>query len=405
VEAGCCEPFEMNSMNRERSILNQKVGEVESGTIRFRGQPLFNQNLNSKYRGHHGICMASDFTHKQMPMTRYQGSKRRIVDWIIGAVKDLDFESALDIMGGTGTVAYNLKKLGKTVTYNDFLLWNYHNGVALIENDSKQLENKEIEYIFTRDESFQYDDIVERIFEDVYFTNNENKEIDMISQNISRIDDSCKRSLAYFCLSQVLIMKRPYNLFHRKNLYMRIDEVERSFGNKTTWEKPIGSAFRDVADQLNKAIFDNGKECQSINQDCFEVRDKYDLVYIDSPYLNAKGTGVDYRGFYHFLDGICDYENWEEKIDFGSKHRRLVPEYNPWNDPKKMERNFKELFNQHSDSIIVVSYRSDGTPSVAEIKRQLERVKKDVKVYYRDGLQYALSPNKKSAEVLLIGTD
>jgi adenine-specific DNA-methyltransferase len=348
--------------------------------------------------------MASDFSQKQMPMTRYQGSKRRIVNWIIGAVKELDFESALDIMGGTGTVAYNLKKLGKNVTYNDFLLWNYHNGVALIENKSTLIDSSDIEKIFTVDDAYEYDDLVERIFPDIYFTNEENIEIDIVAQNIAMLADGIKKSMAYFCLCQTLIMKRPYNLFHRKNLYMRTDDVERSFGNKATWEKPIRNAFEQVAKELNASTFDNGMVTQSKNLDCFDVKSGYDLVYIDSPYLNGKGTGVDYRGFYHFLDGICDYKNWEEKIDLKSKHRRLVPENNPWNDSKKMSGNFHRLFSKHSESIIVVSYRTDGIPSVSEIKRQLERTKKEVKVYYREGLQYALSPNKKNAEVLLIGT-
>jgi len=339
-----------------------------------------------------------------MPMTRYQGSKRRIVDWIIQGIRDLEFDTALDIMGGTATVAYNLKKLGKSVTYNDFLLWNYHNGSALIENTSSRLNSEDINSIFDKNILYEYDDVVERNFKDVYFTESENKEIDVLAQNISAMDDRFKQSMAYFCLNQVLIMKRPYNLFHRKNLYMRIDDVKRSFGNKTTWEKPIRSAFEEVVNQVNDAVFDNGNECKSLNQDCFNIKDEYDLVYIDSPYLNGKGTGVDYRGFYHFLDGICDYKNWNEKIDFKSKHRRLIPEYNPWNDPKKMEGNFHKLFTQHSNSIIVVSYRSDGIPTVGEIKRQLERVKKTVTVYYRDGLQYALSPDKKNAEVLIIGT-
>ena len=186
---------------------------------------------------------------------------------------------------------------------------------------------------------------------------------------------------------------------------MRTDDVERSFGNKVTWEKPIRSAFEAVAKELNDSVFDNGMANESMNLDCFDVQSSYDLIYIDSPYLNGKGTGDDYRGFYHFLDGICDYKSWEEKIDYKSKHRRLIPEYNPWNDSEKMAANFHRLFAKHSDSIIVVSYRSDGVPSVAEIKRQLERSKNDVKVYYRDGMQYALSPDKKSAEVLLIGTD
>ena len=341
----------------------------------------------------------------KMPMTRYRGSKRRIVDWIINALDDLEFNTALDIMGGTATVAYALKKKGKKVTYNDYLLWNYHNGVALIRNDNTKLSDDDVDFIFTPHDDVEYDDLVERVFDDVYFTNDENKLIDVLAQNIPLLKQENKISMAYFCLCQVLIMKRPYNLFHRKNLYMRTDDVERSFGNKATWEKPILEAFNEVRAELNSAIFSNGQPCESIHRDCFEDLGEYDLVYIDSPYLNSKGEGADYRGFYHFLDGICDYGNWEKSIDFESKHRRLKPTPDLWSKPSKMLGNFYRLFSAHKNSIIVVSYRSDGIPLIADIKRQLERVKSNVRVFYRDGVQYALSPDKHNSEVLIIGTD
>jgi adenine-specific DNA methylase len=55
------------------------------------------------------------------PSTRFQGSKLKIVDWIWEAIKDLNFNSALDAFGGTGSVGYMLKEKGKKVTYNDIL--------------------------------------------------------------------------------------------------------------------------------------------------------------------------------------------------------------------------------------------------------------------------------------------
>ena len=38
-----------------------------------------------------------------------------------------------------------------------------------------------------------------------------------------------------------------------------------------------------------------------MNSDIFDVKDDYDLVYIDTPYISQKGGGVDYHDFYHFL--------------------------------------------------------------------------------------------------------
>ena len=42
------------------------------------------------------------------PSTRYQGSKAKFVDWIWYELSKLEFHTALDAFGGTGSVAYKL---------------------------------------------------------------------------------------------------------------------------------------------------------------------------------------------------------------------------------------------------------------------------------------------------------
>jgi site-specific DNA-adenine methylase len=70
----------------------------------------------------------------QFPATRYQGSKNKLIGWIRKALKDLEFESVLDCFGGTGVVSHMFKKMGKSVTYNDYLKSNSTIAKALIEN-------------------------------------------------------------------------------------------------------------------------------------------------------------------------------------------------------------------------------------------------------------------------------
>ena len=50
-------------------------------------------------------------------------------------------------------------------------------------------------------------------------------------------------------------------------------------------------------------------------KDVFDINEDYDFVYIDTPYLNDSGMGVDYADFYHFLNGLIDYENWNNLIE------------------------------------------------------------------------------------------
>lgn len=55
------------------------------------------------------------------PSTRYQGSKLKLAQWIGGECRDLNFTTVLDAFGGSGSVSYMYKKMGKEVTYNDIL--------------------------------------------------------------------------------------------------------------------------------------------------------------------------------------------------------------------------------------------------------------------------------------------
>jgi adenine-specific DNA methylase len=338
------------------------------------------------------------------PATRYQGSKAKLVDWIWRQIADLSFDTCLDAFGGTGAVAYRLKQAGKSVTYNDSLRFNYYIGLALIENSQVRLSPDEVVWLLQRHPGIEYPSFITDTFRDVYFTDAENAWLDQAITNIRRLDDEYKFALALFALCQACIIKRPYNLFHRKNLYMRLSEVQRSFGNKATWDRPFEEWFRVFVEEANEAVFDNGRLNHATNFDAVEIEDSYDLVYIDPPYVSSRGTAVDYRDFYHFLEGLTMYDEWVEHIDWRSKHRRLVPKRTPWADRRGILSAFDRLFARFRDSILVVSYRTDGIPSEQELTSVLHRYKTNVRVEHYGHYRYVLSTNGDSKEMLLIGT-
>jgi adenine-specific DNA-methyltransferase len=338
----------------------------------------------------------------QFPSTRFQGSKLKIADWIWEAIKGLEFESALDAFGGTGSVGYMLKTKGKQVIYNDVMKFNWYIGVALIQNDEVTLSEDDVEFLLTEHKQCKYPTFVYDTFKDVYFTDEENKWIDRLVTNIELLDDFYKKSLAYFALFQSCIIKRPFNLFHRKNLYIRFSKVKRNFGNKTTWDTPFEVHFRQFVHEANEAVFSNGRENNSLNLDVFDIREDFDLVYIDTPYISQNGTGVDYFGFYHFLEGLINYSQWPDMIDYKTKHKRLKNGGSVWTDKNKIHSAFDRLFEKFRDSILVVSYRADGIPSVNELIELLKKYKANVQELNRTAYKYVLSVNN-SAEVLLIG--
>lgn len=73
--------------------------------------------------------------------------------------------------------------------------------------------------------------------------------------NMNYLDNEFEYAIAFFALSQSCIIKRPYNLFYRKNLYMRTSNVKRSFGNKKTWDTPFVDWFLKFVKEANHSIF------------------------------------------------------------------------------------------------------------------------------------------------------
>src|SRR3972149_2837913 len=280
----------------------------------------------------------------QFPSTRYQGSKAKLIDWIWERIAEFGFETCLDAFGGTGAVSYRLKQEGKTVTYSDLLQFNYQFGLALIENSHVRLTPEELDWLLNPHAELTYPHLIQDTFSDIYFTDGENAWIDRTITNIRQLSDPYKFALAFFALCQACIIKRPYNLFHRKNLYIRFAEVERSFGNKTTWDKPFEEWFRFFVDEVNQGVFDNGRDNRALNQNAADIAGHYDLVYIDPPYISGKGTPVDYRDFYHFLEGLTMYDQWEKYVDRRSKHRRLKRQPNPWADKNAVHEAFERVF-------------------------------------------------------------
>ncbi len=338
----------------------------------------------------------------KFPSTRYQGSKLKLVDWIWDAVKDLNFLTALDAFGGTGSVAYKLKQNNKYVTYNDILNFNWYIGLALIENNDEKLTPEDVDFLLKKHSYLTYNSFIADNFSDIYFTNDENKWLDLVVNNIQNLENLYKKALAYYALFQSCLIKRPFNLFHRKNLYIRISEVKRNFGNKTTWDTPFEKHFLKFVKEANEAVFSNDFSNKAINSDVFNITDNFDLIYIDTPYISNKGIGVDYYNFYHFLEGLVNYRNWYELIDYKKKNKCLKNRHSVWVDKTAIYKAFDNLFLKFCDSTLVLSYRSDGIPSIEDLIIIMKKYKQNITVLKRHNYKYVLS-NNHSDEVLLIG--
>lgn len=355
--------------------------------------------------------MKIDEIHRNAPSTRYQGSKRKILTWIYENIKNLKFETVLDGFGGTGSVSYLFKLMKKKVTFNDILLSNYQVGIALIENDSVKLNQKDLDFLLHVN-GFDYPSFIQDTFKDIYYLNDENKWLDMVTFNIEMLSENYygellkkKKALSYYILFQACLCKRPFNLFHRKNLYIRTANVNRSFGNKTTWDTDFKTLFIKFYDEVSKKNFSNGFKNRAICKDILEIKNQnFDLIYLDPPYARPDGRSpINYYSLYHFLEGLVNYKQWPDIIDWSTVNKRLIKKNSRWNK-NKTEVNLDILFKKFQDSIIVISYGEPGNPSIQKITELLNQYKSRVSVLKKH-YKYRLNSNndKKMNEVLIIG--
>ena len=352
---------------------------------------------------------------KAFPTTRYQGSKRKMVGWIYQNLKHIEFDRVLDAFGGTGSVSYLFKRMGKSVNYNDSLRFNHIVGKAIIENDKVQLTERDIEYLLRQTKINSYD-FIRTTFKGIYYTTRENRWLDNFIGGLDRMNTypdeilNYKKALAQYALYQACLTKRPFNLFHRNNLHIRTNDVERNFGNKTTWERTFGSQFTVFAKEANRSIINTGERCRSTNESVFDIEDvDYDLVYLDPPYVanKDKNETSNYLKCYHFLEGISNYHDWESAVDFETRNLRFrEPDSQYPFHPKEISTSIEKILHKFQDSIIVLSYKRGGVPSVESLTKLMKKFKKNVftrSLHYQYALNRQNGDARKNREVLIIG--
>lgn len=337
-----------------------------------------------------------------IPKTRYYGSKRRLLDWIYQSTKDLPFNTVLDGFGGTASVSLLFKAMGKQVTFNDALLSNSIAAKALLSEKASFNFNEATNFI---DSITPVEGFISKTFEGMYYTQKENNWLDGAAKKINKVDDGLKRVTYLYCLFQACLMKRPFNLFHRANLNLRTNQnVKRSFGNYVTWETAFPVLMKA---RLNEILQFSSPSLQMVNVlsngDIARLDPGYDLVYLDPPYLNQGSNSDDYLKRYHFLEGLSDYDNWENKINAASTIKAINTNkfISDWQNKNTFKENLFNLVKKHNQSIVVLSYIANAYPSEKEITDCFKSNFDHVSVLRKD-FCHALAKEKK-IELLFIG--
>lgn len=348
------------------------------------------------------------------PTTRYRGSKRKILSWIWENINTLEFETALDLFGGTSVVSLLFKRMGKQVTYNDYSYFNRLTGIAFIENDEVKLSDDDIKFILGTEKIT--DDFISKTFKGIYFRDNENVWLDKTIGNIFALGDlykgkalKYKQALAIWALGQSCLIKRPFNLFHRKNLNIRTRRVDRNFGNKKTWETPFEEAFKKFTQESNQVVFSSGKKNSVTRSNALNYNNtEYDLVYLDPPYFFKNQSDPEYLKLYHFLDGLAQYSKWNELVDYNTSIRLLKNSETPWahKSTEKLETVFSGLISKFKKSKIVISHKEGSLVTVEKFQEMLEVNGKKCSVFkkqYSYALNHQNGKSHENNECLIVG--
>lgn len=338
-----------------------------------------------------------------LPVTRYYGSKRKLVEqiWDVLQKRHIEFDTFLDVFGGTGIMSYNMANHGKTVTYNDIFSFNCKIAEALLSTPSGTLSCEEALMLLNPVNEREYHHYIEDIFSGIYYTDEEDRTIDIVVQNIMHLPLRQQAS-AYYVLFQSCLIKRPFNLFHRRNLNLRENHVKSNFGNYVTWEKSFETLFKQFTDELNQFQFQQIPDVKIVNYSALECPNVADLIYIDTPYFNKKSSTVSYHARYHFLEGLVYYNDIPAHVNYDKVNREIqIHKSAEFERRANYLKDLNELLGHYPDSIILMSYTSEGYPTIGELEAMLHRHKQHVETTYFGKYSFALNRNNQNRQEVM----
>lgn len=343
----------------------------------------------------------------RFPKTRYQGSKRKLLPILDEVFSKIRSGTAVDLYSGTGIVSLLLRFRGWHVHSNDYLQYNSNTSSLFLETSNDDIPSdaecrEDLEYLLYK-APLRAPTLISDHYEDTFFSKDENLQIDRFCQNIGEIYLE-KRRLYIYSVGQSLLMKRPYNLFHRANYYMRTSTVERSFGNLVTWNTSIIEHSAKAIKELRDFPFPSKKGGGSFNvntQNLNDLPDSCEMIYMDPPYLNKQGRSEDYCNLYHFLDGLCNYELFSSG-NAAYTHRPILQHESAWSTPQSGLEEILRVCEKWPSATIIMSYRSNGSPSQSEISECFISKGRNCEAHTASEYKYALSHATDTKELIFI---
>ncbi len=334
------------------------------------------------------------------PPTKYMGSKRVLLPFILESISHLKFETVLDAFSGSACVAYGLKQQGHQVHSNDFLHFAFRVAHATIENNATRLDEDDVHRLLRPNKRAKT--FIQETFADLYFEPEEDAFLDNLNANIQEMSNPLKKSLALASACRAAMKKRPRGIFTFTG--------RKGWDGRNDLKLSLREQFLEAVRRFNEAVFSNRRRNRAFCSDVFKIDpEPYDLVYIDPPYVSPY-SDCDYTRRYHFLEGLCrSWTGVELMPKTVTKKIRSYP--TDFSTKDKATDAFRRLFGHFRRSTLAVSYSSNAIPSRDEMIRLLKEFKRNVEVreiqhrYSHGNHNHKVGDNKNSVvEYLYVAT-
>ncbi len=295
------------------------------------------------------------------PQPQYLGAKYIHREWIAQYIPE-DVETTLDAFGGSQSVAYLMKQLGKQTITNDFLGFSNQIGKSLIENPCEIISPSDVDVLFSENKTPDEFNLMERLFANLFFSQEEAALLDAFRSNVPLLRNSYKEALALTLMCRSMTRKVTMGHFAHTQALNYASNHERIKRNRSLI-RPLRDIFMDFLPQYNAAVFDNGKKNCSYNKNILHLLPELkgvDLVYFDPPYCNSH---ADYQSFYHLLETFVQY--WKDKKFVNGIKRYSPKRHSGFDKRNEVIENFKVMFDRaQSIPYWLISYNDRSFPDI-----------------------------------------
>lgn len=297
----------------------------------------------------------------KFPEPQYLGAKYIHRGWISQFVPD-EAINVLDAFAGSQSVAYMFKQLGKKVVTNDFLNFNNLIGRALIENPGYTLGKEDLDILFSTNSNPKEFNLMEKLYANLFFLQEEAAFADSFRSNVRLLNNKYKEALALSVMCRSMTRKVTMGHFAHTQALVYATDPARIKRNRSLI-RSLKDIFTELLPEYNAAVFDNGKENKSYNENILDLLPRLndiDLVYFDPPYCNSH---ADYQSFYHLLETYVEY--WKDKQFVNGTKRYEPKRYSGFDKISEVISNFRLMFEEAKHiPIWLVSYNDRSYPDI-----------------------------------------